>query len=141
MGGNRFAKADAIEASLMLAGERVPDPTELVYARLFAEHPHMEGLFCHDRNNAVKGEMLSRALDNILDYIGERHYADHLIRSECMTHDMYGVPPEVFSTFFATLAATLQGILGADWTAETDAAWRELLAELAALTKGVAAAT
>ena len=133
---NAFTHAAAIEASLALAGARVADPTQLVYARLFAAHPAMQPLFCQDRNDAVKGEMLARAFDAILDFVGDRHYADHLLRSERMTHDAYGVPPEVFMTFFATIAATLRDILGPDWSDAMATAWDELTPSVAASLAG-----
>ena len=47
-----------------------------------------------------------------------------------VTHDGYGVPPEVFRVFFGVVAATLREVLGDDWTGPIDAAWRRLLAEL-----------
>lgn len=139
MTSNAFAQAATIESSLALAAERAGDPAPLVYARLFAEHPEMHALFCNDHSNAAKGEMLARTFETILDFIGERHYADHLIRSESMAHDSYGVPPAVFATFFTVVADTVQDILGADWTPETATAWRELLSEIEATTAPEAA--
>ncbi|WP_188763498.1 globin [Sandarakinorhabdus glacialis] len=131
----------AIESSLTLAADRAGDPTPLVYARLFAQHPEMAELFCQDRSNAVKGEMLTRVFEAILDFIGPRNYADHLIRSEGAAHDAYGVPPAVFTTFFKviadTLSDTLSDILGPDWTHEFETAWQSLLLDLEALTPSV----
>jgi hemoglobin-like flavoprotein len=122
--------AELIEQSLELAAERCEDLTPLVYARLFAEHPQMEALFWRDSNGLVKGEMLSRVIEAILDFIGERHYAHHLIQCEVVTHEGYDVPPDVFAVFFGVVAATLRELLGADWTAPIDAAWTRLLADL-----------
>jgi glucose-1-phosphate cytidylyltransferase len=34
----------------------------------------------------------------VFDYLDGDHYATNLIRSESVTHDGYGVPPETFST-------------------------------------------
>lgn len=134
MAPNAFPQAASIEASLALAADRAGDLTPQVYARMFTQHPEIQPLFCNDRSNAAKGEMLSRAFETILDFIGERHYADHLIRSESMTHDSYGVPPAVFASFFTIVADTVQNILGADWTPETATAWRALLTEIEATT-------
>jgi hemoglobin-like flavoprotein len=120
----------AIEESLELAALRCDDLTPVVYARLFAEHPHMERLFWRDTNHAVKGEMLARVLEAILDFIGERAYAHHLIQCEVITHAGYDVPPDVFGVFFATVAAAIRDVLGTDWTPDIDAAWRDLLRQL-----------
>jgi hemoglobin-like flavoprotein len=124
------ADARVIEGSLELAAERCEDLTPSVYRRLFAEHPEMEALFLRDAKALVKGEMLARAFEAILDFIGPRRYAHHFIQCEVITHAGYDVPPEVFRLFFGVVARTLKEVLGADWTGEIDAAWTRLLADL-----------
>ncbi|HEY3887593.1 MAG TPA: globin [Caulobacteraceae bacterium] len=119
-----------IEASLELAAERCEDLTPGVYRRLFAAHPDMESLFIRDSNNLVKGEMLARVIEAILDFAGERHYAATLIQCEVITHAGYDVPAEIFRLFFGTVAAELHEVLGKDWTAPIDEAWRRLLEQL-----------
>ena len=57
-------------------------------------------------------------------------YSFSLIESEASSHDAYGTPRELFAAFFGVIAATLQEILEDDWSAEMDAAWRELLREI-----------
>ena len=121
---------DLIETSLALAAERGGDLTPLVYARLFAAQPQLERLFWRDRDGKIKGEMLAHALGAILDFVGERHYADHLIASSAQIHTEYDVPPDVFRTFFPVVAATIAELLGAAWTAETAAAWARLLVQI-----------
>lgn len=123
-------RAALIEQTFEVAAGRVGDLTPLVYARLFAEQPQMEALFCLDANHQVRGEMLSQVIRSILDFVGERQYAATLIQTEVMTHAGYDVPPAVFGTFFGVVAATLREVLGRDWSPEIDAAWRDLLVEL-----------
>ncbi len=120
----------AVETSLEVAGERCPDLAPLVYARLFAAHPDMKALFWRDTSGAIKGEMLAKVFEAILDFIGERRYAARLIQCEVVTHEGYDVPRDVFGTFFDVVAETVRGVLGADWTDEIDGAWRTLLGEL-----------
>lgn len=122
--------ADLVTRSLELAAERCPDLTPLVYQRLFREHPAMEVLFFSDRNGQVRGEMLSRVIEAILDFVGERHYAATLIQCEVVTHAGYDVPPDVFRMFFGVVAASLRELLGDDWTGDIDGAWTRLLADL-----------
>ena len=74
--------AQAIGDSLERVGELSADPTPLVYARLFAVHPAMQAHFWRDTDGAIRGEMLSRAFDAILDFVGERRYAHHMIGAE-----------------------------------------------------------
>jgi hemoglobin-like flavoprotein len=125
-----FAKAAEIEASLELLAERAGDPTAEVYARLFARHPQMQPHFWRDADGAIKGEMLARTFAALLDFVGERRYADHMMATEMVTHEGYDVPREVFATFFETVRDTARELLGAEWTPAFEAAWTELLAEI-----------
>ena len=122
--------AGKITESLEQAAALCDDLTPLVYARLFAAHPEMEPLFFADRNGQVRGEMLARVIEAILDFSGERKYAATLIQTEVVTHAGYDVPPDVFGVFFGTVAGTLRDLIGEAWTADIDAAWTRLLAEL-----------
>lgn len=122
--------ASLIERSLEIAAERDTDLTSRVYARLFADHPEMESLFVRDTNGAVRGEMLARVFEMILDFIDRRAYAAQMIQCEEVTHEGYGVPPEVFGVFFGKVADTLREVVGADWSPAVEAAWREMLDQM-----------
>lgn len=125
-----FEHAAEIERSLDLLAERCGDPTPLIYERLFATHPKMEAHFWRDTNGAVKGEMLARTFEAILDFVGERRYAQHMIGTEMITHEGYDIPREVFITFFGIVRDTAKEVLGAAWTADLEAAWTGMLAEM-----------
>lgn len=131
MPGPAFRDAAVIEATLEALAERAGDPTPLVYARLFARHPQMEPYFWRDADGAIKGEMLSRAFEAILDFVGDRRYADHMIGTEMITHEGYDVPRDIFITFFETIRDTVRDVLSEDWTAAQDDAWTAMLAEIA----------
>jgi len=122
-----------IEQSIERVAEVAGDPTPHVYARLFAQSPEMEALFVLDTDGNARGHMLSESLDCIFDFIGPRAYAPVLIQSELTNHEGFGVPPRVFATFFNVTMETFRELLGDEWTAETDAAWGALLAELDAV--------
>jgi len=122
--------ANLIVESLELAAQRCPDLTPLVYERLFREQPDMKRLFVRDKDGSVKGEMLARVVEAVLDFVGERRYAATLIQCEVVTHAGYEVPPDVFGTFFAVVADTLRDVLGADWSPDVEMAWRRTLANL-----------
>jgi len=123
-------RADLITETFELAADRCEDLTPLVYRRLFRDEPQMEAMFIRDTNHQVKGEMLARVIEAILDFVGERHYAATLIQCEVVTHAGYDVPPQVFRQFFGVVADTLRDLLGADWTPAFEDAWRSLLADL-----------
>ena len=122
--------SDPIATSLELVSERCPDLTPLVYARLFAEYPEMKALFWRDTTGAIKGEMLAKVFEIILDFVAENHFASNMIQCEVITHSGYDVPPDVFAVFFAIVARTIREQLGEDWTPEIDQAWNKLLRDL-----------
>ena len=124
--------AAAIVASLELAAERGGDLTEAVYARLFAQQPEMLPLFVMDTDGSVRGEMLARVFDAILDFIGERRYAHRLIEAEAMNHEGYNVPRTVFVTFFDMVAETVRDACGPGWTETMGQAWAQMLSEMSA---------
>ncbi len=124
------ADADAVEASLELAAERGGDLAPRVYARLFERQPDMLALFWRDSNHSIKGEMLAKVFEAILDFIGPRTYAHHLIETEVITHEGYDVPRNVFATFFGIVAEVVRETCAGDWTPAMDGAWKRTLADL-----------
>lgn len=116
--------------SLELASVRCDDLTPLVYERLFREKPETRAMFRADPKNLIKGSMLELALEAILDFAGERKASHRLIFSEVQSHDGYGTPPEIFTSFLVVIADTVRDLIGEQWSAEIDSAWRTTLAEL-----------
>ncbi len=122
--------ADAIESSLEIAAERGGDLTGRAYAVLFAREPQLYALFSRDADCAIKGEMLAKVIESVLDFVGERRYADYLIEAEAANHEAYEVPRAVFARFFRILADVVRETCGADWTNAMDVAWSETLTHL-----------
>jgi hemoglobin-like flavoprotein len=138
---NRTDQARAIEQSLELAAEHGGDLTPRVYTLLFARQPAMEALFWRDgKKNTIKGEMLARVFETILDFVGERRYSNILVHSEMVTHEGYDVPRDVFPTFFSIVAEVLKDACGADWTDDMERAWRQTIAEIEQYARGTVAA-
>ena len=131
--------AERIAAALERVAE-VSDLTERVYARLFANHPDMEALFVRDANGGVKAEMLAKVWEILLDVADRREWAGRMIQCEVVTHEGYGVPPEVFGVFFETAVATVRD-LDAAWTREDQAAFDRLLATVGHLARNPDQAT
>lgn len=125
-----LALSAPIERSLELAAEKAGDLTPLVYARLFAEQPDMEALFWRDKSGQIRGEMLAKVFETILDFIGPQHFAVHLIQTSLTVHTEYTVPENIFGTFFGVVMRTVRDVLGDGWTADMEAAWQRLLADL-----------
>ena len=125
-----------IERSFELAAERCGDLTPLVYARLHREHPETLAMFRTVGADLVKGSMLALTTEAILDFAGDRSGKFRMIECEVSSHDAYGTPRELFLAFFGVIEATLRELLAAEWTAEMDRAWADMLAEI----KGIVAA-
>jgi len=127
------SSANPIEQSFELAAARCDDLTPLVYRRLHAERPETLTMFRTDGSDLVKGSMLSMTIEAVLDYTGPRTGKFRMIECEISSHDAYGTPRELFVAFFGVIAQTLQEVLGAEWTADMDDAWRRLQAEIEAI--------
>jgi len=87
-------------------------------------------MFRTEGSEPVKGSMLALTIEAILDFAGPRTGHFRIIECEISSHDAYGTPRELFIAFFGVIAATLRAVLGADWSPEIDAAWRNLLEEI-----------
>jgi hemoglobin-like flavoprotein len=122
-----------IERSFELAAERCEDLTPPVYRRSHAEHPETQALFRSEGSELVKGSMLAMTIEAILDFAGARSGKFRMIECEVVSHDAYGTRRELFVAFFGVIMRTLQEVIGRDWTAEMDEAWRNLLREIEAL--------
>ena len=90
-------------------------------------------LFVRDKTGSVRGEMLARTIDVILDFAQANTYGENFVRCEVVTHEGYGVPREIFPDFFAAIADVLRDVLGADWSPEMERGWAALLSQLGAL--------
>jgi hemoglobin-like flavoprotein len=121
-----------IERSLEIAAEHGGDLTAAVYARLFRERPELEAMFVMDTDGAVRGEMLSRVFAAILDFIGNRAYAQNWISAEATTHEGYLVPRADFVRFFEIVGETVRDTCGEEWTPEMGRAWISLLSGIRA---------
>lgn len=123
--------SDALTASLELVADRVGDPTERVYERLFARQPGMEALFLGDHSRQARGQMLNMVIDTLANMAAGETWAGNMIRAERINHDQIGVPFDVFATFFDVVHETFREAAGDGWTAEMEAAWTGVLAQAA----------
>lgn len=124
-----------IVGSLDRLGEMGVDPTAEVYYRLFIKHPDLEALFVLDRDGAVRGNMLTKALDALVDLAGPRAFGAHFILAEATNHEGIGVSREVYADFFDCIAEVVRETLGGDWSDEVEAAWAAVIVEVRELIK------
>ncbi|WP_164157338.1 globin [Sandarakinorhabdus rubra] len=126
----------AIEASLERAVAAIGDPQAAVYARLFARHPEMEAEFWRDRSGRIRGEMLARSIEMILDlaapHAPEGGWGGAFLGTEAVTHDAYGISRTIFADFVPIVASVIREACGADFTPAMDDAWALVVARAAA---------
>jgi hemoglobin-like flavoprotein len=125
-----IATSNPIERSFEIAASRCADLTPLVYERLHREHPETKTMFRTEGSELVKGSMLALTIEAMLDFAGPRTGHFRMIECEISSHDAYGTPRDLFIAFFGVIAGTLREVLGTDWSAEIDAAWRQMLDEI-----------
>ncbi|MBK8767294.1 MAG: globin [Burkholderiaceae bacterium] len=125
--------AEVIERCLEAVAERVGDPSEIVYRRLFELAPDLEALFVRDTDGAVRGQMLQQVFETLLDLVGSNHYAEVLIGTEWLNHQNLGVPARQFELFFEAMISSFRDVLGPQWTPEIEAAWQSVVTRIGAI--------
>lgn len=125
-------KRSALEASLELAVATSGDPQPAIYARLFALHPAMEAEFWRDTSGRIRGEMLARSVEMVLDlaspHAPEGGWGGAFLGTEAVTHDAYGIPRAVFADFLPIVASVIRDACGDGFTPAMAAAWETVLA-------------
>lgn len=123
---------DAIEASLALAVEHAGDPQTAVYARLFARHPAMEAEFWRDGSGRIRGEMLARTFEMVIDladdHAPEGGWGGAFLGTEAVTHASYGIGRAIFADFLPIVAAVIREACAGGFTPAMAAAWETVLA-------------
>jgi hemoglobin-like flavoprotein len=124
---------ELLQRSLEQVVERIGDPAPRVYGRVFDASPELRALFVRDEQGSVRGEMFHRVIETLLDVASQRPYAEGMIAAERINHGGIGVTAQQFDSFFDAVLQVCRQALGADWTAEIDAAWRATIARVNAL--------
>ena len=103
---------DVIERSLECVAEKIGDPTNLVYQRLFMLAPELESLFAHNDRGSIRVEMLHQVFDAALDLGSNSLYAEGMIAAESINHRALGVEPTHFVLIFEAIIACFRDTLG-----------------------------
>jgi hypothetical protein len=93
----------------------------------------MEKEFWRDTHGNIRGEMLNRSFEVILDLAGPRGWGGQFLATEIHTHSAYGIPPAIFGDFLPIVAAVIADGCGEGFTPAMGAAWDAVLAEAARL--------
>lgn len=115
--------AELIVSCLELVADRSDDLAPEVYRRFFAQFPEGEDLFGIDTADFVKGGMIVSLLQEMMGYAEGAIYKDNILRW-VSDHKAYGVTLPMYQVMFDSLLATIQDVIGADWTPPMEGAWR-----------------
>ena len=126
-------RAELIQHSLELLAQRMGDPAERIYERLFELLPQARPLFVSDTQGIVRHEMLARAFETVLDLVDGGRVASGLLLSEYVNHQQIGVPEGAFEVFFDALVQITRESLDGDWTPAHEAAWASVLQDIRAI--------
>jgi nitric oxide dioxygenase len=91
------------------------------YAELFTIEPSLKPMFKGDM--IVQGQKLITMLSQIVSGLRDPEAILPLARELALRHVGYGVEPHHYGLFGTALLRTLRHELGAEFTAETRAAW------------------
>ena len=125
--------AEIIHATFERAAEACADPAPLIYARLFELRPDFKPLFDMDTDGGVRGSMLETCFEAILGLVEGSGSQRVIISAARFSHGGYGVEGAEFDVMFASIRDVFRDLLLPDWTAKEEAAWAELLSEIAAI--------
>lgn len=125
-----MSRSAIIVDTLETVAERIGDPKDQIYARLFAAHPHFEDLFVMDTDGGVRANMLAAVFDCILGVADGSESPRLHLEAARVQHDGYGLSAADVHTIFETVRDVCRDVLNEDWSAEMDAAWHAMLNEL-----------
>ncbi len=113
-----------------LAGVGDADPTDGIFALLFAEQPELRDVFGLDRSGGVRRAMLQNCFEIIVDYASEGTiYANQLL-GIYYNHATYETTREQFLSFFPVIGQWLAQQDKARWQG-AQLAWSEMESEFA----------
>jgi NAD(P)H-flavin reductase/hemoglobin-like flavoprotein len=98
---------------------------EYLFARLFAAHPDLRGLFPYGMTQtraAVFGKLAA-----IIGGLGDQERTEQTLARLAIEHRKFGVKNKHYEPFFDAMFATAQHAAGPAWTGEMAAAWRSAL--------------
>jgi hemoglobin-like flavoprotein len=110
-----------VQQSFARAARIGPHVAATFYGELFAIDPSLRALFKTDM--IAQGRKLMEMLAYVVDGLNDAEAMLPQVRELAVRHVAYGVEPHHYATVGTALLRTLRHELGADFTAETRAAW------------------
>ena len=110
---------------------------EYFYARLFADHPELRGLFPYEMTQTRAA--VFRMLTTVLTGLDDERQTEQQLAQIARDHRKFGVREKHYPPFFAALYALAEHRGGTAWTAEAAAAWGAALDYFSAVMTAAAA--
>lgn len=112
---------DLVQRSFARASRIGPHVAATFYAELFAIEPALRSLFKGDM--IAQGRKLIDMLDYVVTGLGDPEAILPAVRDLAVRHVAYGVEARHYGVVGTAIMRTLRHELGAEFTAETRAAW------------------
>lgn len=123
---------DVLERSLYAVAESGEDVTPHFFKRFFARHPDQEAMFFQPSVSC--GAMVNEILESLIALATQEGWVETSIHNLVIAHRCYGnFPLPLYAELLDLFVETLADLAGPRWTAEFDAAWRQVAARLYAL--------
>ena len=98
---------------------------EYLFARLFAAHPDLRGLFPYGMTQTRAA--VFRELAAIIGGLDDQERTEQTLVTLALGHRKFGVKDKHYEPFFDAMFVTAQHAAGPAWTSEMAAAWRSAL--------------
>jgi len=118
-----MAAPDIIHHTLELLANKVDDLTPYVYERFYARSPAGRSLL-QDKPHFVHGKMLNELIQAVVDVADGRTYLATLIETEVNNHNVWGVMAPMYEDLFVAFIDTVGDLLGDEFDAAAQQAWR-----------------
>ncbi len=121
-----------LERSLYVVAESGLDLTPIFFRRFFALHPDQEQMF--PKSSEACGEMVNEILENLLALASDESWVQLSIDNQVSAHRCYGnFSLPLYRDVLDVFVRTLEDLAGKRWSAEFDAAWRQMTDKFYAL--------
>lgn len=120
---------ELLEQSLYAVAEAGEDITPHFFKRFFARHPEQQAMFFQPTVSC--GAMVSEILESLVALAANEGWVDTSIHNLVIAHRCYGnFPLPLYAELLDIFVETLADLASERWSAEFEAAWRQVTAEL-----------
>jgi len=94
------------------------------YDVLFSRHPEVIPMF-HRNSPGAQRKMFAQKVTMIVDHFEDPEWLQRELADVALSHEKYGVRPEMYAWVGEALIDTVREACGAEWNDAAEQAWRE----------------